>query len=244
MSKVYDLTQIFNELDLLEIRLNILDPHVDMFVIGQSRQTFSGKEKPLYFNKADERWSKWAHKIIPVVVPNKDISDSFEMAAYQKDYLRGAIAYCNFDDRIYYGDIDEIWTPQTEEGKLKQLNYSYYLNNRSSEEWQGTNTCLFGNLRNLNELRADHNNILENGGWHFSNQGGADQIRKKLEAYDHQEMNTDENKQDLEFRMEHGIDYVGRRLDWQGKPFSMWLDESDWPLYLKENKEQWKHLLK
>jgi len=74
--------------------------------------------------------------------------------------------------------------------------------------------------------------------------GGADQIRKKLEAYDHQETNTDENKKDLEFRMEHGIDYVGRRLDWQGKPFTMWLDERDWPLYLKENKEKWKHLIK
>ena len=61
---VYDCTQIYNELDLLEIRLNILDPYVDKFVIGQSRQTFSGKEKPLYFNLQDARWDKWREKII------------------------------------------------------------------------------------------------------------------------------------------------------------------------------------
>ncbi len=244
MSKVFDVTQIFNELDLLEIRFNILDPHVDVFVIGQSRQTFSGKEKPLYFDAMDSRWNKWKYKIRVINIPDSHITDSFHMAAYQKDYLRNALTICQPEDTIYYGDVDEIWTPQKEEGKLKQYNYSYYLNNRSSEEWQGTNVFKYKNIRNLNDIRADHSHVLENGGWHFSNQGGADQIRKKLEAYDHQEFNRDIIKDNIELRMQYGEDYVGRGVDWQGKPFTMWLEEENWPLYLKENKEQWKHLIK
>jgi len=45
MPKVYDCFTFFNELDLLEIRLNILDPYVDYFVIHESTETFSGKSK-------------------------------------------------------------------------------------------------------------------------------------------------------------------------------------------------------
>ena len=66
--------------------------------------------------------------------------------------------------------------------------------------------------------------------------GGKEQIRKKLEAYDHQEFNTDEIKDDLGFKMLLGEDYVGRNVDWQGKPFEMWTEEVDLPKYLLDNR--------
>lgn len=236
---VYDCTQLYNELDLLEIRLNILDPYVDYFCIGQSRQTFSGKEKPLYFDIHDKRWDKWRHKIKTAVTPNYYTNDAFVMAGLQKNNLIKFLGHCQPEDTIYYGDVDEIWTPQTEEGKLQQLNYSYYLNNRSSEEWQGTNVFKFKNIKSLNEIRADHSKILPNGGWHFTNIGGADQIRLKLEAYDHQEFNQENIKQSIEEKIKNGEDYVGRKVDWQGKPFVMWKSEVDLPQYLKDNKNVW-----
>ncbi len=241
---IYDVTQIFNELDMLEIRLNILDSYVDFFVLSESTQTFQGKEKPLYYLENKERFAKWNHKIIHIVVPPVDIENSFEMAAYQKDYFRKVFKNCQPDDMIYYGDLDEIWTPQNQEGKLRQLNYSYYLNNRSSEDWQGTNVCKFKNLRNVNELRADHSVVLEDGGWHFTNIGGAEQVIKKLEAYDHAEYNTDEVKASIAERIANGEDYVGRSFDWQGNPFRFWEDMSGLPTYLIENKEKWKKLFR
>ena len=61
--KIYDVFPFFNELDLLEIRLNILDPYVDYFVIVEADQTFSGNPKPLYFKENKERYKKWDHKI-------------------------------------------------------------------------------------------------------------------------------------------------------------------------------------
>lgn len=234
----YDLTQIFNELDLLEIRLNILDSHVDYFVIGQSTQTFSGKDKPLYFDKNEKRWDKWRDKIIDVIMPRVDTDDVFKRTRIQKDSLR-SVLNCQPDDTIYYGDIDEIWTPQTEEGKLEQINYCYYLNQRSSELWQGTNVFKYKNIKDLNEIRADHSNILLNGGWHFTSMGGHEQVLKKLEAYDHQEFNTQENRELLKDRIKDNEDYLGRQFDWLGRPFEYWIDESELPMYIKDNKDKW-----
>ena len=47
--KIFDTFLFFNELDILEIRLNILYPHIDYFVINESVETFSGDSKPLYY---------------------------------------------------------------------------------------------------------------------------------------------------------------------------------------------------
>ena len=47
---VYDIFTFNNELDILEIRLNILDNYVDYFVIIEGVETFSGIIKPLYFD--------------------------------------------------------------------------------------------------------------------------------------------------------------------------------------------------
>ena len=68
MSKIYDTFMFFNELDLLEIRLNILDPYVDYFVISEATVTFSGKPKPLYYLENKARFKKFEHKIIHNIV--------------------------------------------------------------------------------------------------------------------------------------------------------------------------------
>ena len=187
------------------------------------------------------------HKIIHHIVGKFETPNAFKRAAYQKDSIRNALKECNPEDIIYYGDLDEIWIPQKIEDKiykLRQLNYCYYLNNRSSEDWQGTNVCKYKNLIDLNKLRANHNNILENGGWHFTNMGGIEQILKKLEAYDHQEMNTEKIKSNLVNKLKNNEDYVGRKIDWKGKPFSFWTDEKDLPEYILKNKEKYKNLFK
>lgn len=64
MRKIYDCFNFFNELDILEIRLNILYEHVDYFVIVESSVTHSGESKPFYFEDNKERFSKFLDKII------------------------------------------------------------------------------------------------------------------------------------------------------------------------------------
>lgn len=61
---IYDIFTFFNELDLLEIRFEILNPVVDKFVLIECTETFSGKSKPLYYNENKHLFKKWEHKII------------------------------------------------------------------------------------------------------------------------------------------------------------------------------------
>lgn len=244
---VWDCFCYNGEEDMLEIRLSILDKEVDCFVLCESKQTFSGKEKPLFYAENNGRFAKWSHKIVRIEPPIKQTEDAFQQAAYQKDYIRTALFNMkgiNSDDTIYFGDVDEVWTPQTEEGKLRQLAYSYYLNNRSSEDWEGTNVFKFKNIRNLNEIRADHSVVLENGGWHFTNMGGYEELIKKIESYDHQEANIPWVKDGLKARMEANIDFLGREKDWKGNEFKMWIDHSQLPKYILENKDKYKLLWK
>ena len=61
--KFYDCFIFNNELDLLEIRLKYYWDLIDVFVIVESDTTFSGKEKPFFFEENKERF-KWAESKI------------------------------------------------------------------------------------------------------------------------------------------------------------------------------------
>ena len=61
--KIYDCFLFFNELDLLEIRLNLLYQHVDYFVIVESEVTFQGQLKDFNFEKNIKRYEKFTDKI-------------------------------------------------------------------------------------------------------------------------------------------------------------------------------------
>lgn len=46
---IYDCIPFFNELDILKLRMHIMAPYVDKFVIEESTVTFSGEPKPMVF---------------------------------------------------------------------------------------------------------------------------------------------------------------------------------------------------
>lgn len=48
---IYDCFQFFNEEEILDIRLNILSPFVDYFVIVESSYDHQGNKRELVFNK-------------------------------------------------------------------------------------------------------------------------------------------------------------------------------------------------
>ncbi len=241
----YDCFTIFNELDLLEMRLNILDPYVDYFVLCESIETFSGKPKPLYYAENKERFAKWNHKILHIVTPHIDTDIAFERHYLCYEEMEKLVMEKSKpEDIVYFSDLDEIWKPKDIDDKiysLEQLNYTYFLNNRSSEKWVGTLVSkaknIFVGYNKLHRTKKEH--ILPDGGWHFTNMGGPDQIRRKLEAYDHTEFNQEFIKEDIEYRMENNEDYVGRSRDWEGKPFEFYVDEDELPSYIKDNKSKY-----
>jgi beta-1,4-mannosyl-glycoprotein beta-1,4-N-acetylglucosaminyltransferase len=133
MSKIYDVFTFNNELDILEVRLNILNDYVDYFVIVESTETFSGFDKPLYYDLNKDRFKKFNHKIIHYVVRDtpKNFQDtncdqeSFNLACnsdnvtrdtlcwlkefYQKEMIKKALLNLNDNDICFISDVDEIW---------------------------------------------------------------------------------------------------------------------------------------
>lgn len=258
---IYDAFTFFNELDLLELRLSVLDPYVDKFILVESRQTFMGQEKPLYYAENKERFVKWNDKIIHIIAPNMEIkSVPFERhwLCYEliEEYLinKDGDGESDFDEDIAFcSDLDEIWNPEIlkqiddNPHTLNQLNYTYFLNMRSNEDWTGT---LMTKVKNIfigfNKLNRTAKPFpLPNGGWHFTNMGGKEQVIKKILAYDHgHEINPQWIKDHIEENMEKGGDYLGRYANYQGQPWKFWLEEENWPEYLKNNKDKYKHLCK
>jgi len=134
--KIFDTITFFNELDLLEMRFNILNDVVDYFVINEANITFSGKEKPLFYQENKERFKKWEHKIIHHVTidDNETLEKYWEGVPYHRnmyenDIYKAPLPYqrdcfhkdsaiyallnvAEDDDVILTSDADEIANPK------------------------------------------------------------------------------------------------------------------------------------
>jgi len=110
MSKIYDVFPFFNELDLLEIRLNHLAETVDYFVITEATITHAGNPKPLFFQENRHLFAEFDHKIIHHVVDTfpPELS-TFERDWFQRNTVKPLLdAHLNLDDILIYGDVDEF----------------------------------------------------------------------------------------------------------------------------------------
>jgi hypothetical protein len=100
------------ELDLLEIRLEYLDPIVDHFVLVEARFTQLGNKKELYFEKNKQRFSKYLHKIVHVIVdsPISTMYGSWDNEHYQRNNIRVGLDRLdlNRNDIVMISDLDEI----------------------------------------------------------------------------------------------------------------------------------------
>lgn len=114
---VYDCFQFFNELDMLKIRLNVMSPIVDKFVISEATETFSGLKKPLYYEENKEMFAEFADKIIHVVVDDTPEGYTHDRDTFQKNAVTRGLANCTDEDIIIFSDLDEIPNPE----KIKEI---------------------------------------------------------------------------------------------------------------------------
>ncbi len=108
---IYDCFQFFNELDILKIRLNVLSPVVDRFVISEATETFSGLKKPLYYEENKALFAEFQDKIIHVVVEDTPEGGTHERDTFQKNAVTRGLADCTDEDIIIFSDLDEIPNP-------------------------------------------------------------------------------------------------------------------------------------
>lgn len=111
---VFDCFTFFKELDILEIRLNELDPVVDKFVLVESSYTFQNQPKPFFFEENKGRYEKFLHKIIHIKVEDFPVNYSFEtpnswiIETFQREAISRGLVSAKPEDKIIISDVDEI----------------------------------------------------------------------------------------------------------------------------------------
>jgi len=107
---VIDCFTFFNELDILEIRLQELWNTVDFFVLVEATVSHSCKPKPLFFADSKDRFQPYMDKIKHVIVEDMPVSDpnSWVRENYQRDCIQRGLPSLNRNDLIITSDADEI----------------------------------------------------------------------------------------------------------------------------------------
>ena len=177
--KVFDCFMYFDEEIVLDLRLNMLDPYVDYFVIVESIFTHKGDRRELKFNH--EKFKKFKKKIIYLIYDEKlkeieqinnedsdyEKSRKFILnAAYrengQRNFISKGLGDAEDDDVILISDVDEI--PNLENSNLKKINREitlfkqnmfYYKFNLKLPNliWSGTKGCKKKYLKSPQWLR-------------------------------------------------------------------------------------------
>jgi len=106
---IYDCFTFFNELELLELRLNELAGVVDKFVLVEAAKTHTGKPKPLHYQDNRARFSQFKDKIIHIVVDDMPTAKNpWVLERFQRNAIARGLANCKPDDFVLVSDLDEI----------------------------------------------------------------------------------------------------------------------------------------
>ena len=146
---IVDCFSFFNELDLLDIRLNVLDPSVDKFVLVEAAKTQSLRLKPFIFEENKKRFEAFSDKIIHIKLEEKDcpngdfkrLSSDWGMEHLQRNSVMRGIESLPMenDDIVLISDLDEIPNLTELQTNIKiiqdrrvtsftQNTFSYFLN--------------------------------------------------------------------------------------------------------------------
>jgi len=254
---VYDCFTFFNELDLLEIRLNVLSGVADKFVLVEADRTFSNKKKPFYFDENKERYKKFFSKIIHIkIMEYPETKDAWDMEYYQRNQIARGLLGCSSDDVVLISDLDEIPNPTiitryrksgTGICKLKQVAFYYYLNYQKciTKYWNPAKIMRYKEIISNNytpqKIRMENNcKTIRNAGWHFSYLGGMESIKYKIQSFVHQEFNNATYvNDDIENKVRLGLDLFYRCARY----IPVKITNKTYPQYIVRNHEKYGHLI-
>jgi len=264
--KIYDCFQFFNEENVLDLRLNILDKFIDFFVIVESTTDHQGREKKLNFNI--KNFKKFEKKIIHIIVD--DTLDNIKKAhigqnslveRHQRNSIMRGLKNSHDDDLIIVSDVDEIpdlnklnhFNKKNRYGVFVQKKFDYKLNllNETEGDWFGSKICLKKNLRSPQWLRdlkfkkypfwridkIKDLQIIKDGGWHFSYLQSPNDLIKKISSFSHGEHNKPEF-----VNLKNINEKIQKQENIFGLDFSYKKVEIDnaFPEYIIKNKEKFK----
>lgn len=223
---IVDSFMFYNELDILELRLSILDQYVDTFVLVESEVTHIGTPKDLIFEQNKERFLKWLPKIRHVVAKNMPIDENpWSREKYQRHCVLEALGDISDDAIVMISDVDEIpdmtkahmINGRTTTCHMHMFEYSFKYT-FIGEPWFGTVVTKCKEFKTLGpNFFRDHRWRFPNvsfAGWHLSSFGDAEMIHKKLKTYAHAKDPGRENQtlENVKRFITEGIHHTGGKL--------------------------------
>ena len=267
--KIYDCFTFYNELDLLELRLQELYDHVDHFVIVEGNITFTNIEKPFYFKENQERFSQYLDKIIYVQVNDMPKNtDAWANETFQRNAIARGIVDADDNDIIVISDLDEIVRPSTLDQmrddtenqiwglRMPLFNFKFNYMLTSADRY---NVWAMASRKGLlvpaNDLRNqrfelmsfpyEYNQngirLMEHAGWQFTYLGDTEFARNKIKSFSHTQTNTPEiiEQLDIERSIQNG-DGIYHHPDYK---FTAVKVDAYFPLTIQQNQERYASLL-
>jgi hypothetical protein len=264
--KVYDCFPFFNELDVLEIRLQELWDVVDVFVLAESNMSHSGKPKEYIFENNKERFIKYASKIRRVVVDDMpDTQDSWIREKYQRWSCTKGLSDVTTDDIIITSDVDEI--PRAEAiSMIKEdennwdryiltipmfqykINYMKIYDIVKQPNIMVTRARCYTNAQKEREYtfpwmqKPDDLVFVDHAGWHFTYFGDNSHAITKIQNFAHTETDTPE------MITNHNIDFFiknkcGHHGPTHSEKFEYVLVDDYFPVCITQNLDKWSHMI-
>ena len=213
--KVYDVLPFFNELDILEIRLQELWNEVDYFVITESNLSHSGKPKEYILLDNWQRFKPYHEKIRRIAVDDMpETTDSWVRERHQRRQGLKGLTDLTKEDIVIVSDCDEIARAEIislikeDENDydryilcLAQLqykvNYMKYFPYAKNPNCMVTRGRAFTDPQQEREYTfhwknpAPPNTVeIDHGGWHFTYFGDDTHAIKKIQNFAHIETDT------------------------------------------------------
>lgn len=200
---IYDCFLYNGEKELLHIRCLELAALNPKHILIESPFTFTGKEKPLHFQKHQKEFSKYnIDYYIFDEMPNDGNPWHNEIA--MRNYIGKVLQFYtpNDNDVVIVSDVDEVpryqaveyYKPSFGLCSLQMGQFYYYLNCKdNSVYWDRARICNYAYIKDktIDEVRNSGYPLqLIDAGWHWSWLGGIKAIKNKLNAFSHQELNN------------------------------------------------------
>ena len=193
--KIFDCFKFFNEIELLDLRLMVLNEYVDFFVLVEANKTHTGKQKEFIFEQNKDKYSDYMDKIIYVKVedlPDYSRDDIWIAENFQRNCITRGLETAEAGDKIIVSDVDEIPNPDvimqnlnvTSLVTMTQKLFYYHVNCLQKQPWWGSILSTYKKFDSPQQLRNMARvgyNAVPSGGWHYSFMGGAEKIKLKIE---------------------------------------------------------------
>jgi hypothetical protein len=264
--KVYDCFPFFNELDVLELRLEELWDVVDVFILAESNMSHSGKPKEYFYEANKERFAKYESKIRRIQVDDMpDTPDSWVREKYQRWSTIKGLTDVAPEDIIIVSDLDEIPRAEAIE-MIKEDENAWaryiltipmfqfkinYMKIHDIVKQPNIMVCRAPHFTNPQQEREytfpwvqkpDDLVFVDHAGWHFTYFGDNDHAITKIQNFAHTETDTPD------MIAKHNIDYFIENKSGHHGPdhperFEYVVVDDYFPKAIYENLDKWAHMI-